>query len=653
MLNLAEETREYRTEMGKLDAAYTSNGKSADTAKKAYSELYSIIGETDQSVEAAQQISLLADSEKDVAKWSGYAAGVVGKFGDALQPEMFYESANETLKLGEATGGYTQMLEGCGYSVDKFNEGLEKCKTTEEKQAYMLEITDKLLGKTGEAYKKNNADIIDANKAQAEYEETLSTLGAKIEPVTTTVKQGFTGILQEVLKLVEGANIESWIEKIKSAFAYLKDEVLPMVVDAFKFLGEAIGTVVEWVKKLSPLLTGLGVALAGLALAGLIQNFGAIVGGLKTWAMSTKLVTAAQWLLNAAMNANPISLVIIAITALVAAFVVLWKKSDKFREFWKNLWSKIKDLCGKAVKTISKFFTETVPKALDKMIGFFKQLPSKIWTWLLNTINKVSDWANKLTTKAKDAAVRFINTVVNYIKQLPAKVWTWLVNTVGKVTTWAGNLAKKGKDAATKFINNVINTVKNLPSKIWTWLSNAAGKVSNWGSSLASKGKAAAVKLFNAVVNKVKEIPSKVKSIGGDLVAGLWNGIGNKVDWLKGKIKGFVGNVKDWLKKFFKIGSPSKLMETEIGRWLPEGIAVGVDKNAKSVFNAMKNLTAGTVNAAKNGLATANSGLSSTGSVATTGVVNNFTQVINSPKQLSRLEIYRQSKNLLGYAGGN
>lgn len=498
------------------------------------------------------------------------------------------------------------MLEGCGYSVDKFNEGLAACKTTEEKQAYMLGITESLLGKTGEAYKKNNADIIAANQAQADYEATLSTLGATLEPVTTAVKEGFTLILQEVLKLVEGADVQGWIDKIKGGFIFLKDEVLSLVVDAFKFLGEAIAAVVEWAQKLSPILAGLGVALAGLAIVGLVQNFGLLVGSLKTWAMSTKLVTAAQWLLNAAMAANPITLVIIGITALVAAFVVLWKKSDKFRAFFINLWKKIQDFTGEAINTIKNLFTVTMPKAIDKMVGFFKLLPSKIWTWLLNTINKVATWASNMTAKAKEAAVKFINAYINFIKQLPSKMWTWLLN--------------------------------------------AANKVVSWGSTLATKGKAAAVKLFNAVVNKIKEIPSKIKSIGGDLVAGLWNGINNKVTWLKNKIKGFVGDVKDWLKKFFKIGSPSKLMADEIGRWLPEGIAVGIDKNAKSVFNAMKGLAVGTVGSARAGLATASS---DTGSGASAGVVNNFTQVINSPKQLSRLEIYRQSKNLLGYCGGN
>jgi hypothetical protein len=91
-------------------------------------------------------------------------------------------------------------------------------------------------------------------------------------------------------------------------------------------------------------------------------------------------------------------------------------------------------------------------------------------------------------------------------------------------------------------------------------------------------------------------------------------------------------------------------MADEVGKWLPEGIAVGISKNAKSVLGAMRDLTMDTVGSARAGLSTATTTLGG-GSVGG-GVVNNFTQVINSPKQLSRLEIYRQSKNLLGYAGG-
>ena len=79
--------------------------------------------------------------------------------------------------------------------------------------------------------------------------------------------------------------------------------------------------------------------------------------------------------------------------------------------------------------------------------------------------------------------------------------------------------------------------------------------------------------------------------IGANLVTGLWNGIGNKVGWLKSKISGFVGNVKAWLKQFFKIGSPSRLMADEIGQWIPAGIAEGITGNMRSLRTAMRGMT--------------------------------------------------------------
>ncbi|MBE5881221.1 MAG: hypothetical protein E7289_02745 [Lachnospiraceae bacterium] len=193
--------------------------------------------------------------------------------------------------------------------------------------------------------------------------------------------------------------------------------------------------------------------------------------------------------------------------------------------------------------------------------------------------------------------------------------------------------------------------VKQLPQKVADWLKKVVNKVGDWGANLAKKGKESAKKLYDAVVEKVGEITGKIKSIGSDIVTGLYNGINNKVQWLKDKIKGFVGDVTEWLKKFFEIGSPSKLMANEVGKWLPEGIAVGVKDNTKGLFNTLKDLAIDTVGSARAGLGTATATIGGSGTVGG-GVVNNFYQTINSPKQLSRLDIYRQSKNLLGYAGG-
>ena len=200
---------------------------------------------------------------------------------------------------------------------------------------------------------------------------------------------------------------------------------------------------------------------------------------------------------------------------------------------------------------------------------------------------------------------------------------------------------------ASNFINSVVNFIKNLPTKVWNFLVQTVSKVATWGTNLASKGKEAAKKLFDSVVNKIKELPNTLKSIGSDIVKGLWNGINDMTGWIADKIKGFGSSVTDGLKKFFKIKSPSRLMAEEVGRYLPEGIALGIDKNAKSAINSMRNLAEDTVGAAQSGFNTSTGGLLGSG-----GVVNNFTQNNYSPKALTRLEIYRQSKNLLSFSGG-
>ena len=247
----AEATREYRTEMGKLETAYDSAGHSTEAAETAYKKLYSVIGETDQSVEAAQQIALLADSEEDVAQWADLAAGVVGRFGDALQPETFFEAANETIKLGEATGAYVQLIEGAGGNVDEFNAGLAACTTEAEKQAYMLEYTESVLGEASDMYRLVNADVMRANEANAAWTSTMAVAGAAVEPVLTDVKMlgasllgelmpGVVGVTQAFSGLINGE--DGAADKLGEALSFLLIDILDMVVELLPTVVEAAMT---------------------------------------------------------------------------------------------------------------------------------------------------------------------------------------------------------------------------------------------------------------------------------------------------------------------------------------------------------------------------------------------------------------------------
>ena len=93
------------------------------------------------------------------------------------------------------------------------------------------------------------------------------------------------------------------------------------------------------------------------------------------------------------------------------------------------------------------------------------------------------------------------------------------------------------------------------------------------------------------MVKGLKNGISDFISIGGDLVKGLWQGIGDKVDWIVGKIKGFGRSIINGLKDFFGIHSPSKLMEDKIGQNLGKGIVVGIEDTISDVESAMSNLS--------------------------------------------------------------
>lgn len=250
-LGLAESTREFREDQAKLNSSFEAAELSADSAKNAYKTLFGVIGEEDTAVEAAQQIALLAKSEEDVVKWSELATSVVATFGDALKPETFYEAANETVNLGEATGAFTQMLEQTGYSVDTFNDGLAKCTTEEEKQAYMLEITNKLIGEAGKAYEENAGDIIRAREAQAEWTQALAEYGEIVEPIMTLLKELGTevlGVMKPFVELIAGGLLDALngtsgaTEKLTEGIGGLIDILLDRVVEGLPLVLDLISS---------------------------------------------------------------------------------------------------------------------------------------------------------------------------------------------------------------------------------------------------------------------------------------------------------------------------------------------------------------------------------------------------------------------------
>jgi TP901 family phage tail tape measure protein len=101
--------------------------------------------------------------------------------------------------------------------------------------------------------------------------------------------------------------------------------------------------------------------------------------------------------------------------------------------------------------------------------------------------------------------------------------------------------------------------------------------------------------IIGAMISGLAEGIAEFIVTGGELIEGLWQGISDKSDWIIEKIKSFGDSVLQGLKNFFGIASPSKVFRDEVGQWLPEGMAVGIEANADSVTNAMDDIAKDTL----------------------------------------------------------
>ena len=138
------------------------------------------------------------------------------------------------------------------------------------------------------------------------------------------------------------------------------DNIIPKIWD---FIG-ALGPV-------GPLLAGITAALGAFQVAVSISKIvGAAAAAFDAYKKANEGATVAQWLMNAAMNANPIVLVVTLISGLVAAIIVLWNTNEGFRNAIISAWKAIKSAAETIFTAIANFFTETIPNAFQSMIDW-------------------------------------------------------------------------------------------------------------------------------------------------------------------------------------------------------------------------------------------------------------------------------------------
>lgn len=542
----AEATREYRREMAQMAQNAADSGQNMDDMKAILKGVSAVTGETDAAMEGLNMLMATGLDTSGIELAADAFAGAATKF-DGLKFEGIAEGLQETLATGAAVGPFAELVERTGTNLESFNEGLGKCTTAAEQQQYVLQwLSESGLKGVHDAYVQNNADLVEAEKAQYRVNDAMASIGTALEPVSTALTNLKATLLEAIAPVIQ--NIVQW------------------TIDNLPVVGPIVAGIA----------TAFGVLAAALAIQALIKG-----------------VTTGFALLNATLLANPIVLIVALIAGLVVAFIGLWNNCEGFRTFFINLWASI---------------TTAVSSAT---------------TWIVNAFNGVISW----------------------LTGLPGSIASAISSAIKFVATWGSNIYNTAKTNITRTVSSIVSWFGQLPSRMYNAIVGAVSRVVQWGSDLAAKGASAAGRLVSSVVSGVASLPSKMLSAGKNLVTGLWNGISGSLSWIKSKISGWVGNVTDFIKGLFGIHSPSRLMRDEVGKMLGLGMAEGIERSRSAVNDAMRGLNDATMN-----------GLSVNGGQVAGGAANGKTIIINqtnnSPRALSRREIYRQTHNALAFAGG-
>lgn len=323
---------------------------------------------------------------------------------------------------------------------------------------------------------------------------------------TSLVDAGETAYL---LVLEMGDKIKSGFSVVKSVASVAAGGIKTAITTAFSAISSVIGTVIS----------GIRTAFSGLF---------------------------------AVLAANPIIAVIAGIAALVVALVVLYHKSETFRNFVNTAVASIKSVVLSGISAIAG-----VPGKISAILTSIKAKITAVFTAIKAKITE-------MVSVFKNGAIKMLKAFVSGISSMAKKP----VSAISKIVS---SLVSKVTGAARKFMSAGSKLISNLASGI----RNAAGRAVSAVKSIVSRAYSAARNAGNRFV-----------SIGRDIISGIARGIRGAISNVTSAIGSLVSNAISAAKKKLKIGSPSRVMRDEIGKWIPAGVAVGIEKNTSSLATA-------------------------------------------------------------------
>ena len=276
-----------------------------------------------------------------------------------------------------------------------------------------------------------------------------------------------------------------------------------------------------------------------------------------------------------------ISTVVNAIRTVIVVFLSLLKGD------WQGAWDAIKS-----------FFTTTwdgIKAFLSNILDGIKAVWTTVWTAISTFFTDV--W-NRIVAFFTPIINGIRNTIGNVLNAIES-VWTSIWNAVKSVASTIWNAISGVVSTYIQNVSNTISTVLNAISGVWTsvWnsVSSFLGNIWHGITSAVSNGiqnvSNTVGRIKSTVLGAVSGAGQWLYDTGRQIISGLINGIGGAFGWVRNTISNLGSSLVGWAKSVLGIHSPSRIFRDEVGKWIPAGMAQGIDKASGLVADSIDGLT--------------------------------------------------------------
>lgn len=388
------------------------------------------------------------------------------------------------------------------------------------------------------------------SSVQALFENILTKVGSKLAPTV----MGFLQQLSDWMETIDwGAfatsvgdalqRVFDWIQKID--FTTFFEKGMDGVENFLEKLGgliEDVPKIIQTFKDWSPLIAGVAARFVTLKVAMAISSLiSAITTAWTAYKTANEGATIAQWLFNAALNANPIVLIVTLIAGLVVALITLWNTNDGFREAVTNAWEKIKEVFGTVIDAIKGFFSGLVEKVQTAWESV-KETVTNVFTAIADTVSAVWETIKNVIT----VGIMLIGSIIDAAFQIITLPWRFIWENCKEYIISAWNYIKDTVSSALNIISSVISDAWNTVSSFLTYiLSNIKNKfVSDWNAikSVVSNVLLMISLTVTSVMNSIWSVVSSILNVIKSVFSSAWNGIKSVVSSAVNNIKSVVSS---------------------------------------------------------------------------------------------------------------